>query len=44
MFGDEDLEKEAHMKKEKKCGIIKCQKIEIIVYFYFYWALDKKLY
>ena len=35
MFGEEGLEKEVHMEKEKKCEIIKSQKIELILYFYF---------
>jgi len=37
MFEDGDLEKEAHMENEKKkCGIMKSQKIRIILYFYFF--------
>jgi len=44
MFGERDLAKETHMEKEKRCGIMKNQKIRIILYFYFYQTLDKKLY
>jgi len=33
-FGEGDLE-ETHMEKEKKCGIMKRQKILIVLYFYF---------
>ena len=42
-FGEGDLE-ETHMEKEKKCGIMKRQKILIVLYFYFCQLMDKKLY
>jgi len=34
-IGDEGLEKEGHMEKEKMCGIMKIQKIGVVLYFYF---------
>jgi len=34
-FGEGDLEKETYMEKEKRCEIMKSQKIRIILYFYF---------